>query len=149
MMLKTTLLALGAATAVAGCGSSSSSTLSKSALIAKGDAICKRVNDGIKNVGATNTAADVAKVAPKVHALEQQGVNDLRKLKPPNSLAADFSSFVNKTQVLTDDATKIGAAAKTNDQKTAQAVSTEALSASAAATGSATKLGFKDCAHQN
>ncbi|MGI8557746.1 MAG: hypothetical protein ACR2ND_05480 [Solirubrobacteraceae bacterium] len=150
MTLRTpTLLALVAATAAAGCGSSSTSPLSKSELVAKGDAICKRVNDGIRNVGPTNTAADVAKVAPKVYALEQQGVNDLRKLTPPGAVASDYTSFLDKTQVLTDDANKIGAAAKTNDKKTAQTIASEAASASASATSSASKLGFKDCAHQN
>lgn len=148
-MLRATVLALCTATAAAGCGSSSAPLLSKSDLISKGDAICKRVNDGIKNVGVANSAADIARVAPQVYALEQQGVNDLRKLKPPSSLAADWSFLLDKTQSLTDDANKIGAAANTNDQNTVQSFEAEAVSASAAATGTAAKLGFKDCAKQN
>jgi len=142
------MLVLCAATAVGGCGSSSSA-LSKSDLIAKGDAICKRVSGAIKSAGPTSTAADVAKLAPKVHGIEQQGVNDLRKLKPPSSLASDWSLFLSKVQVLTDDATKIGIAAKSNDQNAAQTIAAEASSASTAVTRTASKLGFTDCARQN
>ncbi|GAC1434487.1 MAG: hypothetical protein NVSMB51_01780 [Solirubrobacteraceae bacterium] len=141
------LLALFAATAIAGCGGGSSAApLSKSDFVARGNAVCTRVNTGIRGVGRTTTAADVVREAPKVHAIEQRGVGDLRRLSPPREFATDWSRMLGDLQMLTDNTAKIGDAARRNDAAAAGTIAKASSAIAAQVNTLALKLGLTSCA---
>jgi hypothetical protein len=113
------LLSVALATlVVVGCGGSSS--LSRADLVSRANTICKRVNDKISAAGTATSAADVVRIGPGIVAAEQQGLNELRKLKPPSSLKADWNKILADLQVITNNAGKLVAAARKNDSASAQ-----------------------------
>jgi hypothetical protein len=131
--------------ATSGCGESAGSTkpLTRSELIARGDAICRRIN---AQLNAIRSAKDYARLG----AYEQAAVVEMRRLTPPSSMASDWGQVVSGAQARADATAKIG----TYPPEGAFATRKPAVRAAYAAAGTgmqqmvtaARREGFKDCA---
>lgn len=84
-----------AAMALAGCGSSS--TLSRSQLVDKANAICAKENaqgNAIPRPQGRNLSS-VATYLDKLIAVGNSATNDLQKLKPESSVSSDWNSYIS------------------------------------------------------
>jgi hypothetical protein len=143
-LLAVTLCA--AAFATSGCGSSSKSTsLTKSELIAKADAICAHVHHEYHAHGYT-TAASIARQAPLVAAAEQAGVNEMHKLTPPASMAADWNKVIAGAQTVASDTATLAKYAKEGNRKAMTSLFATGLGSQQQALAVAARDGFGDCA---
>lgn len=100
------------ALAVTGCGNGSSSgSLTRAELIAKADVICGRINNEISTL-TYKTPQDIALLAPKLASYEEASLVELRKLKAPTALAADWARILADTSLLARDTARLGAYAQ-------------------------------------
>lgn len=133
-----------AAVVVAGCGGSS--TLSRADFVKQANAVCKRVNTKITSAGQATSAADVVRIGPAVVAAERKGLVDLRKLKPPKSLQADWTKILADLNLLTDNANKLVTAARKNDSAGAQQAANDSTQRQAEIDKLAGRDGLTNCA---
>jgi hypothetical protein len=114
-------IAIVIATAVAGCGSSTSGNAK---FVAEADPICKQTlakrstaNAEVSKVSSSTAKilAVLARVAPPVAAEDHHAITRLQALKAPASLSTDWRQLLAGMEVLANDATQIGEHAKTHD----------------------------------
>lgn len=133
--------------AASGCGGSTGSTkpLTRSELIARADAICRRINAQLNTIGI-KSGKDYARLG----AYEQAAVAEMRRLTPPTSMASGWEQVVSGAQARADATAKIG----TYPPEGAFVARKPAVRAAYAAAGTgmrrmtvaAQREGFKDCA---
>jgi hypothetical protein len=126
---------------LAGCGGG----LSKSELVAKGDAICKRVNRQVAKEPEPKTAADLQGLAKKTVEISDPAIDDMEKLEPPDELEKDFAAFVASLKEQRDLTKQIGDAAGAGDTAKIQRVGAEAQKAQEKYRKLSDKIGFKEC----
>ena len=99
-----------------GGGTGAGGTLSKSQLISQGDAICQRGSDKTDALGKTpSDAAGIKAYFDKLTGILNGTLADLRELKPPSDLAADYNSMLAVIESVISDSEKIGVAASAGD----------------------------------
>ncbi len=125
---------------VAGCGG-----LSKDELVAKGDAICKRVNTRMAKEPDPQSAGDLARLAKRTVALSDPAIADMKALQPPGELESDFKKFVASLKRQRDLTKEIGDAAAASDSAKIQKVTADAQKAEREYRRLSGKIGFKDC----
>jgi hypothetical protein len=130
---------------LAACGGG----LSKGELVAKGDAICKRVNAQIAKEPEPKDAAGLQKLAEKTVAISNPAIEDMEALEPPDELADDFKKFVALLEQQRDLTKQIGDAAGKDDTTKIQQVGTEAQKAQTEYRKLSDKIGFKECGGGN
>jgi hypothetical protein len=142
LLLAAIMLAATALTA-SGCGKSAK-PLTRAQLIAKGDAICRRIN---RKLASTNIKSeqDIARVAPKLASYEQEALADLGRLVPPASMADDWKVIVAGAQTLADNVAKLGEYAKANNLKAGRALIVSSEKVQRELQTTAKRDGFKDC----
>jgi hypothetical protein len=126
---------------VAGCGGE----LSKNELVAKGDAICKRVNVRIAKQPDPQSATELKRLAQRTVKIYVPAIDDMEALDPPSALESDFKKFVASLKRLRDLTKQIGNAAGKGDTakiKTASADAPKVQQEYRRLTG---KIGFKEC----
>jgi hypothetical protein len=126
------LVAVAATLIFAGCGSAGGSGASSSAgsrMIAQADAICKELNAHRKaannKVGAVTSVSalpKVAAVAPGLATFERGRIAELRTLSAPASISEDWRKILAGTQLLAEDAAKLGIEAKAANLKAVERV---------------------------
>ena len=126
---------------VVGCGGG----LSKQELVAKGDAICKRVNAQMAKEPDPQTAADLQRLADRTVEISDPAVDDMEALEPPGDLEDDFKKFVGSLKRQRDLTKKIGAAAGKGDTAEVQKVGADAQEAQDEYRRLTGKIGFKEC----
>jgi hypothetical protein len=129
-----------AALAASGCGSSKSSSndnsvsgttasanrLTRSELIAKGDAICARVNQRVFSNPA-RTTADLVRLTPRLSEYELAAAREMEKLNPPTSLLSDWQQIVAASKTLAEHTGELGEqVAKKNTVAARATLSTDA-----------------------
>src|SRR4051794_15555552 len=78
---------------LAGCGGSSSKSLSKSEYVARADAICKVVDDKNKAIGSPQSTAEVKSAADQLVPVMRDAMTKLRALPaPPDAIKADVTA---------------------------------------------------------
>jgi len=127
---------------VAGCGGDS---LSKGELVAKGDAICSRVNKQIAKEPEPKSAADLERLAKRTVEISGPAIEDMEALEPPSELEGDFDRFVASLKRQRDLTREIGAAAGAGDTAKVQRIGADAEKAHAQYARLTEKLGFKQC----
>jgi hypothetical protein len=147
-------LAMLAVIALAGCGGSSSKTLTRAELVAHADPICKQVatrrttaNEQLNKAGATSAKGLqlLAQVAPGVAAYEHEAIDRLRTLKAPTTLTNDWQQLLAGMQTLADDAAQIGVQAKAKQLKRVESITKSGRSVREKLTTIATRDGFTYC----
>jgi hypothetical protein len=130
--------------AASGCGKSAK-PLTRAQLLAKADAICRRINKKLSST-TIKTQQDIARIAPQLATYEQEGLAELSKLIPPASMANDWKMIITGAQTLADNTAKLGEYVKSKDLKTARALITETSKVQQRTVAIAKRNGFKDCA---
>jgi hypothetical protein len=92
--------------------------LSQAAFVARGDAICRSTNSKL-NSTTVKAKQDFARLLPQAAAYELVEAQELSRLAPPPSMAADWNKIVASTQALSKDTAKAGAAAQAGNLKAA------------------------------
>src|SRR5215210_3402637 len=136
-----TAVALLVPALVAGCGGG----LSKSELVAKGDAICARVNKQIAKEPDPKTAADLERLAKRTVEISGPAIEDMEALDPPSELEDEFEKFVASLKRQRDLTKQIGAAAGAGDTAKVQRIGADAQKAQAEYASVTKKIGFKEC----
>jgi multidrug efflux pump subunit AcrA (membrane-fusion protein) len=141
------VLTLVATTFVAsGCGKSTSTTLTRAELTKKANTICESVKTKIASVNhSANNIKDIAIIAPKLAAFEQDALAELGKLVPPADLANDWKEFVAGAQTLADNTVKLGEYAKANNLAKAQSLITSSNTVQQKMRATAKQDGFISC----
>ncbi len=126
---------------VAGCGGG----LSKDELVAKGDAICKRVNTRMAKEPDPKSAADLQRLAKRTVAISDPAIKDMEALEPPSELESDFENFLASLKRQRNLTQKIGEAAAEGDTAKIQQIGADAQSAQEEYRRLTGKIGFKQC----
>jgi hypothetical protein len=126
---------------IAACGGG----LSKGELVAKGDAICARINKQIAKEPDPKTAKDLERLANRTVELSDPAIEDMEALEPPSELEADFEKFVASLKRQRDLTKKIGAAAGEGDTAKVQEIGADAQKAQDEYRRLTGKIGFKEC----
>jgi hypothetical protein len=127
---------------VAGCGGGG---LSKEELVAKGDAICKRVNTRMAKEPDPKSAADLQRLAKRTVEISDPAIKDMEKLEPPSELESDFENFLASLKRQRNLTRKIGEAAGEGDTAKVQQIGADAQSAQEEYRRLTGKIGFKQC----
>jgi uncharacterized protein YcfL len=140
-------LLLTAALLIGGCGSSTSNSGSSTQqLIAKADAICKRVNARVAAANSKiNNPQDFARIAPEIANYEQQALIQMRGLKAPSSLAQDWQLILSSAQKLAQNTATLSQYIKTNKLRSAPRLVTESKRLQQEMLLTAKRDGFKEC----
>lgn len=116
-------------------------------MIDAADAICQQLNaDFAASKPASQSIAEIIRLAPTRAALERQAVAKLTKLAPPPSIAPAWRKIIGYRRTLASELAALGQQAKRKDVVAIQAlgVSKERVHRELLAVGAAT--GFKSCA---
>jgi hypothetical protein len=93
-------------------------SLSKSQLLSRADAICRRVNTDLAAVKPKGeTVQDIARDVPRNIVLERKSLVELESLVPPSSLASSWQQVLAERKMLLGELVKLVQAAKRNDVK--------------------------------
>ena len=130
---------------IAACGGG----LSKSELVANGDAICKRVNARMAKEPEPKSAADLEALAERTVEISDPAIDDMAALEPPGELEQDFDEFVASLREQRDLTKQIGAAAGAGDTAKLEEVGAAAQKAQAEYRKLSVKIGFKECGGGN
>jgi hypothetical protein len=130
----------------AGCGGGGDNRLSKEDFQQQANAICKRYDEKIAAIGTPSSPADIPAFVEKGIPLIQQGIAELRALRPPADLQADYDRMLDETAKAIPAARKLADAAAKNDAAAVQEALKEGNDANTASDELATKLGLPQCA---
>ncbi len=133
------------AIAVAGCGSSS--TLSRSALINKANAICASENAQSNSVPKP-TVRDVSAIATyfdKLIPIANNGTSQLQKLKPDSSVSSDWNAYISARKDAISLLQTVDQKAHSRDPSGARDLA-QVQPASVRVRQAATKVGATQCA---
>ena len=131
---------------LAGCGGDA---LTKKQLVAKGDAICARINKQVAKEPDPKTAEDLERLANRTVEISDPAIKDMEALEPPDELEKDFDAFVKSLKEQRDLTKQIGEAAGAGDNEKIQKIGTDAQKAQAGYQKLADKIGFKECGGGN
>jgi len=158
------LALVAAALAAGGCGGGSSDAKSAgslasgnptpsgssrvpSQLVARADAICRRLNTEIV---ATNPSKlqirKIVSLTPQRVALERTALKELSKLAPPASIARDWRQMMAYRKTLIEELIRLGRYAKANDTQSIKSLAVSKKRVHQRLFATATRDGFKDCA---
>ena len=126
---------------VAACGGG----LSKQELVAKGDAICKRINTRMAKEPDPKTTKDLKRLADRTVELSDPAIDDMEALEPPSELEDDFKKFVASLKDQRDVTKKLGAAAGKDDTAKVQELLVDAQKSQDEYRRLTGKIGFKEC----
>jgi hypothetical protein len=105
-----------------GSGNKPSTRLTRAELIARADAICKRVV-ALRDSIVITSPADEARILPPFAAYQLSAVAALAKLDPPSSMAGDWNAILTSFRTLADDTEKVAKAAQSNSLQQMQSLS--------------------------
>jgi hypothetical protein len=122
--------------------------LTRARWIAKGDAICARVNREVAGTPA-NSVSDYARLLPQIAAYYSKEATDLSKLVPPTSMAHDGEQIVNGLQLLSEYLSKSGQAFQAGNVSAGSQLFRTALTIQEQPIAVAERDGFKKCTDTN
>lgn len=150
------LIVIALAAALAACGGAdddaTSGTLSRTQLIAAGDAICAQTREKNQPLEQATFTGDVspplsrwAEFWPKLADNEAAAVAEMRRLKPSEKDRADFTKVVDAYAKLMPMFRRAGGEAAAGDKAGHDAALAEIERASEQVQAGFTRLGFKEC----
>jgi hypothetical protein len=131
----------------AGCGGGGGGDrLSKQEFQQQASAICKRYEAKIAALGSPASPGDIPQFVEKGIPVIQQGIAELRALRPPADLEDDYNRMLDETEKAIPAARKLADAAEKRDAAAVQEAIKEGNAADEASDRIATKLGLTECA---
>ena len=127
-------------------GSSAPPAAPRSPLIVAADAICQQVNVKIAAAKpALATPTEIARLTPRNAALEQQALTELRRLRPPASLAHAWQHLLSDRQTLVSELRRLTGYARANDTSAIASLARSKRTLHHALLAVAARAGFRDC----
>ena len=142
----TTFLVVAFVATTAACGGGGDDRLSQEEFQKQANAICDKYDSRIQALGTPSSAQEVSGFVDQVIPLLQQGISELRALKPPADVEDDYDRMLDQTEKAVPAAQKLADAAEKNDAAALQEALDEARKADQASDEIATKLGLTGCA---
>jgi hypothetical protein len=131
----------------AGCGGGGGGErLSKEQFQQKANAICKRYDAKIAALGRPASPDDIPQFVEKGIPVIQQGIGELRALRPPAELEDDYNTMLDETEKAIPAARRLADAAEKRDAAAVQKAIQDGNAADEASDRIATKLGLSECA---
>ena len=133
--------------ALAGCGSDDGGDrLSREAFVERASKICRDSNTRIEAIDEPEGLDDVAAFVDRATAELDKGLDELRDLKPPEELQADFDRFLALGARTRDVAGELKKAAAAGDEKELQAAGEKGDRIDAESDRVARRIGLDACA---
>jgi hypothetical protein len=132
------------AVALVGCGGED--RLSQAEFQQRANAVCKKYNDRIAAIGDPTSPAVVPEYVDKGIPLIEQGLSELRDLKPPEDLEDDYNRMLDATEDGIPAIRKLGEAVAAEDAVAVQEALQEVRRVSTTSNQLATTLGLDTCA---
>jgi hypothetical protein len=142
----TAFLAVALVATAAACGGGGDDRLSQEEFQKQANAICNKYDDKIQALGSPSSAEEISGFVDQVIPLLQQGIAELRALKPPAEAEDDYDRMLDETEKGVPAAQKLADAAEKNDAAAVQQALAAARKADQASDEIATKLGLNGCA---
>jgi hypothetical protein len=142
----TAFLAVAVVATTAACGGGGDDRLSQEEFQKQANAICEKYDSRIQALGSPSSAQEVGGFVDQVIPLLQQGISELRALKPPAEAQDDYDRMLDETEKAVPAAQKLADAAEKSDAAALQEALAEARKADQASDEIATKLGLTGCA---
>jgi Rad3-related DNA helicase len=137
------LLTLLLATACGGGGGGP--RLTKQEWASKADAICGKYNQQVKALDNPSNLQELASVAERTIPILGNAIDDIRKLRPPESEQDTVDQWLDEVEKLQDDLEEIRDKAKDDDMAGVQAVVPQAQQHNTRSNELATELGMTVC----
>jgi hypothetical protein len=148
--------------AVAGCGSSSTSTtgasgatgasggtpLSQQDFVSQADAACKEGNDKIAALKAPTSSdlSSISSFAAQGLAIDNEIYAKLAAVTPPSDLQAKYSAYLNEAKTQIAAVSQLKDAADAGDSQKVQSIANQISSANDSLDSQAKQLGLTECA---
>jgi hypothetical protein len=129
----------------AGCGGGGGDRLSKEEFQKQANATCTKYEAKLNAIGRPTSPADVKAYVEKGIPVIQQGLAELRALKPPEGMQGDYERMLTEVEKSIPAARQLGEAAAKNDAAAVQKALAAGNAASAAADDAAKSLGLTGC----
>jgi hypothetical protein len=139
-------LAVALVATTAACGGGEDGRLSQEEFKKQANAICDKYDSRIQALEAPSSPEEVSGFVDRVIPLLQEGISELRALKPPAEAEGDYDRMLDETAKAVPAARQLAAAAKENDAAAVQEALAAARNADQASDAIATKLGLTGCA---
>jgi hypothetical protein len=130
--------------AVAGCGGEA--RLSQQELLTRADGICAEVNQGLVGIREPADLRDLAPVLDEGLVVVDDGVAELRELRPPAELEDGYDAWLDEVEASAEALEEASAAARRNDQAAVGLALQESDDKNTEANRLAARLGLTDCA---
>ncbi len=118
--------------------------LTRAQLIAKGDAICYRLNARRAST-RIDRPADYERLVPALAAYELAGASEMSTLTPPPALAQDWRRMVEGARTIAQATARIRNARLAGSKSFAEAIEPVLYKGIEELTGAAKSAGFKEC----
>jgi hypothetical protein len=125
-----------------GCGGDQ---LSRDELIARGDAVCDRVNRAIAREPEPRTTRELERLARRTVTLSDPAIADLEELEPPDELAGSYEEFIASLKRQRNLAAEVGKAARDGDVGQVQELTASAGRLQEEYRRLTRRIGFKEC----
>jgi hypothetical protein len=139
-------LAVALVATTAACGGGEDGRLSQEEFKKQANAICDKYDSRIQALEAPSSPEEVSGFVDRVIPLLQEGISELRALKPPAEAEGDYDRMLDETAKAVPAARQLADAAKENDAAAVQEALAAARNADQASDAIATKLGLTGCA---
>jgi hypothetical protein len=134
-----------AALLAAGCGGGGGDRLSKEDFQQQANATCTKYEKKLNAIGKPTSLEDIKAYVDKGIPVIQQGLAELRTLKPPEDLQSDYDRMLAEIEKSIPAARQLGEAAAENDPAAVQKALAAGNAARAAADDAAKTLGLTEC----
>jgi hypothetical protein len=130
----------------AGCGGGGDKALSKAEFVKQGNAACQRYHDATQKIGDPQSLDDIARMTPKVQAEFNKMVAELKGIKPPSDLNADYDKLLAAAETAKGTLADLKSAAAAKDVAKITALGKTAASQTKEKNAVANRLGLTACA---
>jgi hypothetical protein len=125
-----------------GCGEK---PLSKSEFIARADGICQEYDKKLEALPDPKSIEDIGKLADRVVPIVDDGIGELKALKPPDSLKDQVDRWIQLNEQDLEDFENLRDAAKKGDVARTQTLAGEITRHEHETDAAARKIGLSEC----
>ena len=133
--------------ALAACGGGGGTRLSRDAYIAKADAVCTKVEDQQRELGAPATLAEIPAYVDKALPILDAGVEEMRALRPPKSMQEGVDEWLATTEETRAVYEDLKQSAEANDAAAARTAGSKGQAVDDRRDAMARALGLTACAN--
>jgi hypothetical protein len=129
---------------LAACGGDGDG-LSREEFVAEADAICAEFDQRVQEIEQPQSLDDVERYADEAQPLIEEGMTELRELKPPEELQEQWDAYIASSEQSVDFLDELREAGAAGDPERIQEIAQEVSEVNDEANGIARELGLEDC----